>query len=57
MRRNKEQRQEHVIATTTGLPAHHSPWNTNVNCPELSWQQSTCSNTRISTLNQTSTSL
>ena len=38
--RNEEQRQGHVIATTTGQPAQHSPWNTNANCPELLWQQS-----------------
>jgi len=27
--------------TTTRRLAQHSPWNTNANCPELSWQQST----------------
>jgi len=38
---NKEQCQEHVIATTTRRLAPHSPWNTKVNFCELSWQQST----------------
>jgi len=38
--RNKEQRQQQVTATATEWPAQPSLWNTIVNCPKLSWQQS-----------------
>ena len=55
--RNKEQCQEHVTTTTTRRLAQHSPWNTNTNCPELSWQQSTFGDKQIKAARQQHTHL
>ena len=54
---NKEQHQEHVIATTTERPAQHSLWNTKANSPKLSRQQSTFNDKEVASIRRHHTNL